>query len=437
MNKQIIHDLIGIGIGPFNLGLAALANNIPNLDTKFFDRNTSFNWHPGLLMPETRLQVPFFADLVTPVDPTSRFSYMNFLKTKGRMFRFAIQENNFITRFEYNEYCQWVIAQLPNLHFGFNCEAIHFNSEKECYDLYFHGVDGHSYLFHGKKIVVGVGTVPSLPDCLEGMDLSEHPMIFHSTDYLFKKEKLLKQKRISIIGSGQSAAEIFYDLLQYKSDAGFDNTNVESISWLTRAEYIFPMDNSKFAFEMTSPDYINYFYNLPGLIKQKVQSSQNHLYKGVNKELIDAIYQRLYLNAIHDSRLKVNIRTNTEFDHIRIENQSKINLLFYHLTKGQFYEYPTDVAIFATGYKNVIPEFLNPVKALIQSNEEGNYDLNKNYSVDTNDSIFVQNADLRSHGFNSADLGIGPYRNVKILNTILQKEYINMEENIAFQNFAI
>ena len=117
MNKQIIHDLIGIGIGPFNLGLAALASNIPNLDTKFFDRNASFNWHPGLLMPETRLQVPFFADLVTPADPTSPFSYMNFLKTKGRMFRFAIQENNFITRFEYNEYCLWVISQLPNLHF--------------------------------------------------------------------------------------------------------------------------------------------------------------------------------------------------------------------------------------------------------------------------------------------------------------------------------
>ena len=190
MNKQIIHDLIGIGIGPFNLGLAALAHNIQNLDTKFFDRNEKFNWHPGLLMPETRLQVPFFADLVTPADPTSPFSYMNFLKSKGRMFRFAIQENNFITRFEYNEYCQWVISQLPNLHFGFNCEAIHFNSEKDCYDLYFRGTDGHTYLFHGKKIVVGVGTVPSMPECIDGLDLADH------LDISFVRISLQKRKAI-------------------------------------------------------------------------------------------------------------------------------------------------------------------------------------------------------------------------------------------------
>jgi lysine N6-hydroxylase len=435
MKPQIIHDLVGIGIGPFNLGLAALANNIENLGTKFFDRNTSFNWHPGLLMAETRLQVPFFADLVTPADPTSRFSYMNFLKTKGRMFRFAIQENNFITRFEYNEYCQWVISQLPNLHFGFNCEAIHINSEKDCYDLYFRGSDSHNYLFHGKKIVIGIGTTPSIPECVENLNLNEHPLIFHSSEYLFKKEKLLKQKHITLIGSGQSAAEIFYDLLQDVSETNTDRIKVESILWLTRTEYIIPMDSSKFAFEMTSPDYIDYFYKLPESIKQKVLSGQNRLYKGVNKELIDAIYQRLYLNALHESPLKVNIQTNTEFDQIRIENKSKINLLFYHLTSEQFFEQKTDAAIFATGYKNMIPEFLNPIKALIQWNDDGNYELNKNYSVDVKDTIFVQNADLQSHGFNSADLGMGPLRNATILNTILGKEQFTFEKNITFQHF--
>ena len=70
-------------------------------------------------------------------------------------------------------------------------------------------------------------------------------------------------------------------------------------------------------------------------------------------------------------------------------------------------------------------------------NEDGNYDLNKNYSVNGKDSIFVQNADLQSHGFNSADLGMGPYRNAIILNTILNEEHFKMEENIAFQKFVI
>ena len=61
---------------------------------------------------------------------------------------------------------------------------------------------------------------------------------------------------------------------------------------------------------------------------------------------------------------------------------------------------------------------------MIQWNESGNYDLNKNYSVDANDSIFVQNADLQSHGFNSTELGMGPLRNASILNTILEKVFV-------------
>ncbi len=259
MKSSTVYDIIGIGIGPFNLGLAALTHNMPNLKTIFFDKQPEFNWHPGLLLPDTRLQVPFFADLVTAADPTSPFTFLNFLKLKGCMFRFAISENNFVTRFEYNQYCRWVVTQLSNLHFGFTCEAIHFNEEKNYYEIFVREKDGHTYVFHGKKIVVGVGTVPSMPESIVGL---EHPFLFHSSDYLFHRKHLLTKKNIALIGSGQSAAEIFYDLLQHAEQ-------FESIDWFTRSEYVFPMDSSKFAFEMTSPDYIDYFYNLSGPVREK------------------------------------------------------------------------------------------------------------------------------------------------------------------------
>ncbi|HSZ32845.1 MAG TPA: SidA/IucD/PvdA family monooxygenase [Puia sp.] len=424
MKSQTIYDIVGIGIGPFNLGLAALTHSIPILTTIFFEKQPAFNWHPGLLLPNARLQVPFFADLVTLADPTSPFTYMNFLKSKGMIFRFAIRENNFITRFEYNQYCQWVISQLPNLHFGMTCEAIHFNEEKNYYEIFVKEKVGHTFVFHGKKLVIGVGTVPSLPESIEGLD---HPCIFHSTDYLFHKKVLLTKKNITLIGSGQSAAEIFYDLLQFSNQ-------FESISWFTRSEYIFPMDSSKFAFEMTSPDYIDYFYSLPEKIKQKILSNQNRLYKGVNKELIDAIYERLCLNQIHKTDSNIKIYPNTEFDRLSTQNNI-LNCQFYHSTKEHFFEHETDAAIFATGYKYQIPEFLQPIRHLINWNENAFYKVNKNYSVDNNNSIFVQNADLHSHGFNSGDLGLGPYRNTAILNAILGHEYFGVERNIAFHQF--
>lgn len=64
-------DLIGIGIGPFNLGLAALLKPVVEMKFQFFDLNDAFVWHEGLLLEDRHLQVPFMADLEKTVDPTS------------------------------------------------------------------------------------------------------------------------------------------------------------------------------------------------------------------------------------------------------------------------------------------------------------------------------------------------------------------------------
>ena len=283
-------------------------------------------------------------------------------------------------------------------------------------------------MFHGKKIVVGVGMIPSLPETIDGL---EHPFIFHSSDYLFHKKSLLTKKNISLIGSGQSAAEIFYDLLQHAEQ-------FESITWFTLSEYVFPMDSSKFAFEMTSPEYIDYFYDLPDPVKGKIQARQNRLYKGESKELIDSIYERLYLDEIHGSRNNIKIYINTEFDQLNIGTNSDLNLQFLSHNQRAFFRTQNRGGHFCDRIQeHTIPEFLGPISHLIFWNENAFYDVNKNYSVDYNNSIFVQNADLHSHGFNSADLGMGPYRNAIILNEVLERKYFNMESHIVFQHFGV
>ena len=111
MNK--IYDFIGIG--PFNLGLACLAEPIDGLDCLFLDRAEGFNWHPGMMLDSATLQTPFMADLVTLADPTSRFSFLNYAKQIGRLYAFYIKEDFFLMRREYNQYCQWVVEQLDSL----------------------------------------------------------------------------------------------------------------------------------------------------------------------------------------------------------------------------------------------------------------------------------------------------------------------------------
>lgn len=105
-----IYGIIGIGIGPFNLGLAALAHQIENIEAIFFDQSPSFNWHPGLLLKDARQQVPFLADLVTLVNPRSPFSFLSFLHETQSMLRFGIRENYFPSRQQYNAYCRWWLA---------------------------------------------------------------------------------------------------------------------------------------------------------------------------------------------------------------------------------------------------------------------------------------------------------------------------------------
>jgi lysine N6-hydroxylase len=278
------YDIIGIGIGPFNLGLAALADSIPQLQCLFFDQQKSFDWHPGLLLANARMQVPYYADLVTLVHPQSRFSYLSFLHAKKRLFRFGIHDNPFPLRREYNDYCRWVAGQLSNCCFGRSCSAIRYDEAEKRYEVRIVDIKtGGTKTFHGKHLAIGTGTLPSIPSCVGGID---HPAIFHASEYLCKKDQLMDKNHLTIIGSGQSAAEIFRDLLT-NGNAG------NSLSWFTRSPRFFPMEYTKLTLEMTSPDYIDYFYGLPANEKKKLLRQQDPLYKGINAGLIGEIYDTL------------------------------------------------------------------------------------------------------------------------------------------------
>lgn len=427
------YDILAIGIGPFNLGLAALTSTIPKLKCLFIDENKEFNWHPGLLLDNARLQVPFYADLVTLADPCNQFSYLSYLKHKQRLFRFAIQENNFVYRKEYNDYCKWVAGQLSNCLFGHRCEAIHYNEESKLYKVLARDTRSQTVVaFQTKHIVIGTGTVPLYPDCFHPDSLEQkHPLIHHSSNYLSVKELLLNQKSVTIIGSGQSAAEIFADLLPYA------DRFTSGLSWFTRSARFYPMEYSKLSLEMTSPDYINYFYNLPQHKKNSVLKSQDMLYKGINYSLINDIYDQLYQLSLSGSTDHISLSTNTELKAISKTVDGDINLQLHHNETEQSFTHNTEALILATGYRYNVPAFIEPIKNLIQWAQGNKYNVNKNYSIDSHNTVFVQNAELHTHGFNAPDLGMGPYRNAVILNTVLGYEHFKMEAIIAFQSFGI
>lgn len=423
---QKIYDFIGIGIGPFNLGLAALTEPLEEVDALFFDQREKFDWHAGMLLEGTHLQVPFMADLVTMADPCSQFSFLNYLKKTGRLYPFYIREDFFLLRSEYNLYCQWVCEQLSSLHFSHQVKEIHYLENEKQYKLLILDCqtnDVQTYYAH--KIVLGTGTVPSIPTCCQEVK----DEVVHTSNYLHQKEEILQQKSITIVGGGQSAAEIYYDLLNVIDVYDFE------LNWITRSPRFFPLEYSKLTLEMTSPEYVDYFHSLPSSKKESLNKAQKQLYKGINFDLINQIYDLLYRKSV-DKSLKTKIYTNSALTTVQKET-TEFTLSFFHTEKEEEFKVMTESLILATGYHYQQPSFLKPLKAQILVDEKGKYQVNRNYSIDQNDSIFVQNAEFHTHGFVTPDLGMGAYRNVYILKEITGKEYYPIEKKIAFQEFGV
>ncbi len=73
------YDFIGIGIGPFNLSIAALAEGLDGFSSLFLERKPHFSRHPGMMVPDCHMQTSFLKDLVSAVEPTNRHSFLNYL----------------------------------------------------------------------------------------------------------------------------------------------------------------------------------------------------------------------------------------------------------------------------------------------------------------------------------------------------------------------
>lgn len=427
--QHTIADFIAIGVGPFNLGLACLTEPIEDLNGIFLDKKEKFDWHPGMLLEDTTLQVPFMADLVTLADPTNPFSFLNYIKEQGRIYSFYIRENFLLLRNEYNQYCQWAIKNLSNIHFNTEVRHINYDEKDELYVVTSICTKTDEIkIYKAKKIVLGTGTQPYIPECskkLKGKAL-------HSSGYLNYKEELQKEKRITVLGSGQSAAEIFFDLLQEIDTKGYE------LNWITRSPRFFPLEYSKLTLEMTSPEYVDYFYNLPAKKRDSLIKNQKHLYKGINQDLIGAIHDTLYAKRVAtNAPLKVSLRTNTELKNTEL-NDGTVTLELHQVEQDKYFKHETEGLVLATGYGYNLPEFLEGVSNRILWDDQSRFNVQRNYSIDKNNKeIFVQNAELHTHGFVTPDLGMVAYRNSYIIREISGKEHYPIEEKIAFQQFGV
>ncbi|MEV0000287.1 lysine N(6)-hydroxylase/L-ornithine N(5)-oxygenase family protein [Streptomyces sp. NPDC050848] len=417
------YDFIGIGLGPFNLGLACLTEPIDELNGLFLESKPDFEWHSGMFLEGSHLQTPFMSDLVTLADPTSPYSFLSYLKEKKRLYSFYIRENFYPLRTEYNDYCRWAADQLRSIRFSTTVASVSYDEAGEEYLVRTEGGE----TFRARRLVLGTGTPPYVPASCEGLGGDA----IHNSRYVPNKAELQKKKSITLVGSGQSAAEIYYDLLSEIDVHGY------RLNWVTRSPRFFPLEYTKLTLEMTSPEYVDYFHALPEQTRYRLENQQKNLFKGIDGELIDAIFDLLYQKNLAGP-VPTRLLTNSALHSAAYDDTSGTYTLGFHQEEqGKDFTLDTEGLILATGYKYSVPAFLEPVRDRLRWDSQGRFDVARNYSIDTTGRrVFLQNASVHTHSITSPDLGMGAYRNAYIIGAMLGREYYPVEKTIAFQEFA-
>lgn len=470
-------DILGIGLGPFNLSLAALLDKT-DVNAKFFEQKAGFNWHKGMILPHTTLQVPFMADLVTLIDPTSSHSFLNYLHTQHRLLKFYFLEDFKIYRKEYNHYCQWVAEQLDSLVFDAQVINVAFNDNSACFndddsatnantDTHNGFVvtvqeQGKQKTYYAKNLVIGTGTQPVLPQALQKLAEQVPERCMHTAHFAnnFDFEAIKVQgnqensqsnshkaddrlTKIVVLGSGQSSAEVYRELFDQQLDSN-DEPKFQ-LDWVTRSSGFFPMEYSPLGLEHFSPAYTDYFYQLDGVTKAEVAPKQDLLYKGMGFDTIRDIYHKLYERSIGNQLPHTTLLSNCAVVEATLDDtlsDDTLKITFEQCEQKQTFTADYDCLIAGTGYRHALPACLNSLLHAIDYDEFGQPKIDRHYALmyqnrdNHSGKIFVQNQEIHTHGVGTPDLGLGAYRAGQIINQLIGKTVYNTDALEVFQQFG-
>ncbi len=423
-------DILAIGCGPFNIGLAALASTVDDVEVLVVDSVEEFRWHPGLMFEEAKLQVSFLSDLVTLVDPTHPMSFLAYLADVDRLYPFLVREDFFPTRREYEAYLLWAVGKLSSLRFSTTVEAVRWDEQAQHFDV---SVTSHgkASVIHAGHVVVGVGTEPAIPRELS----TTSSALVHSSQYLFHQDAAHKADSVTVIGSGQSGAEIVIDLLEANLRGG------PSVQWWTRTPWFAPLDFTKLSLEMTTPAYMDYFHSLPEETRDQVRAGHWQFHKGISSETLARLHDLLYRRRLLEKLPPVQLRNGVAVEGLDTLDGGRLRIRGRHLDTGSALAHTADLVIAATGYRERKTDFLAPVADRLRRDSRDRLVIESNHAVAADEAlsgrIFVANAEAHAVGVSAPNLDIGAVRNAKILNSVLGREVYRLQRDTAFTSFGV
>lgn len=393
-------DCVGIGAGPANLSLACQMSKA-DLDGIFLDRRPLCDWHEGMQIEGTKLQVSIFKDLVTLADPTNPYSFISYLHQTGRLYHFLNAQFDAVSRREFADYLTWVSDQLWFVVHG---ETVH--------DISFDGdfaVTSDRRVLRSRNVSVAVGKSPSIPAFAEGR-LGQK--MFHSSEFTCHGRSV-GGRRVMIVGGGQSGAEIFLDCISRKGVEA-----PEHVHWVSSRSNFLPIDDSPFANDLFMPCQVAHFESCDPAAREAYLRENLLASDGISLHTLRAIYQALYSRRFVQG--KPFTASLAPGRHVTTVTPHADGWMARLCHKGGLGEetVPVDTVILATGYRNAATPFLDRLRPRfdIVSGEirvDGDYAAIWDGPQDR--SIFIQNAARGQKGLADPNLSLVAWRAQRIL----------------------
>ncbi len=423
-----IYDVLGFGLGPANLALLTTiqeegeAVHGREISRLCIERQQGFCWHPGMLLDGAHIQLSFLKDLVTLRNPKSHFTFLNYLHHKGRLDRFANLRHFFPTRVEFNDYYRWAVEQVSD-HVRFGAEVVEIapvmedgGKRVEMVKVVVRDVEsGEEEEYLTRNLVVATGGTPFMP---RGVDYHYSERTIHSNQFLHRIQRdypdVDRPYRFVIVGSGQSAAEIFQYLY-----SKYPNADVTST--MRRFAYQ-PADESHFVNEIFFPEMEDFLFNLPEEKRQYIMKAHRDTnYSAVDRELIEEIYRFLYQCEL-EGECRARIRHFLELKGVRDEGDEVV-LEFRNFIDDKTEVLRADAAIMATGY--IRPKrhpLIDNLSSYLVSDGADGYEVGRYYRIQTRDDflpqLFLQGFSEDTHGLSDTLLSCLPIRSYHILQSL-------------------
>ncbi|WP_308191787.1 lysine N(6)-hydroxylase/L-ornithine N(5)-oxygenase family protein [Kitasatospora humi] len=411
-------ELLAIGAGPANLALAVALEELAPADlaeqTVIAEQYDSVVWQRGMLLPWTQSQVSFLKDLVTLRNPTSRFSFVNYLHSVGRLDEFINLGTFTPYRQEISGYLQWVADTLDKVRIDYDRRAVSIAPQ--------HGVGGRleGWLtgfadgseIRSRDLVIGAGRDPRIPAEFAALPADR---LIHSADYSARIAALdpAGKHRFVVVGGAQSAAELLWAVHQ-----GFP---AAATTMVMRSIGLKNYESSKFTNEIYYSSFIDQFFQATGPAREQLLREM-HLsnYAGLAPAMLDTLYRQRYLERLSgDERLK--LITMTDITATRFQDDELVLTLTDRLT-GTSTELAADYVLLGTGFDSRMPSLVRGLADRLGLAETA-VDRNYRLCVPGNEdgpSVYLQGVNEATHGISDSLLSVLAVRSSEIVGDLVQ-----------------